>query len=163
MRTQTTYAWWSFQPQQKSKLPGLLIFLGAAGLAWWWFSRPPDISEQPQQDWSGVWYRTDGQSLIRLRGERGEFSPDGMSVIPFRARTEGNNLWFPATVNDRFYTLCLMRSGETARLVGTPEYDPVRRPLRNGVKAANANTEELRRQATKAALLPVDMGTFRRQ
>jgi hypothetical protein len=156
MRTQATYAWWSFQPQQKSKLPGLLIFLGAAGLAWWWFSRPPEMSEPPAQDWNGVWQN--GSAIIRVRGTRGEYSPDGMSVIPFRAKTQGDNLWFPARVAGRLFTFCLMRKGETARLVGTPEYEAERGPP--GTRKPTDNKEKKNAQE---ALLPVDMGMFRRQ
>jgi hypothetical protein len=131
---QTSYtAWWFAKPQQPSKLSGILIALGAAGLAWVWLHRgaaeaTPEVpTAAATPGWSGVW--VNGNAMIRLRGLKGEYSPDGMAVIPFRARAQGNALWFSARLYGRQMSLCLTRSGETARLVGTQEYEPNRVPV----------------------------------
>ena len=105
-----------------------------------------------------------GNALIRLRGLKGEYSPDGMAVIPFRARAQGNALWFSARLYGRPMSLCLTRSGETARLVGTQEYEPNRVPvvISPGSQKDREAEAEQRRAETRQMLLPVDLGTFAR-
>jgi hypothetical protein len=106
-----------------------------------------------------------GDALIRLRGLRGEYSPDGLAVLPFRARVQDNNLWFSARVHGKPMSLCLMRSGDTARLVGVQEYVPSTAPvvISPGSWKDREQEDERRRAETRKTLLPVDLGTFRRQ
>src|SRR5262249_30848222 len=154
--------------QQKSKLPGFLVALGVAGLVWWWLHRAPPIEPPPTffpppPGWSGTW--VSGDALIRLRGMRGEYSPDGMTVIPVRARAQGGALTFAATVQGRPMSLTLTRIGESARLIGRQEYQPSRAPVvfAPGGRQGREEQAARRREETRRMLTPVDLGTFRRQ
>jgi hypothetical protein len=164
---QTTYtAWWFASPKKPSRWPAALVVAGLALAGWVLLHRGRAEVVEPVaavSDWNGVWQS--GDALIRLRGLRGEYSPDGLSVLPFRARAQGNNLWFSAKVHGKQMSLCLMRSGDTARLVGVQEYVPSTAPvvISPGGRQDREEEAERRREETRRLLTPTDLGTFRRQ
>jgi hypothetical protein len=162
----STYAeYWVGVPRHPSRWRWALVAGGALAVWWWWPSAPPPAAPRPPPpDWRGLW--VSGDALIRVRdGLKGEFSPDGQWVVPFAARADATALTFVARLDGRRMTLRLTRGGDvdTARLVGTPDYEG--EPfvvIAPASKEERARDEERRRGRAGRLLAPVDFGTYTR-
>jgi hypothetical protein len=157
---------------------GVLILVSLAGQLWSrWFTSDdvpesvPDAAPAARSvaaaDWLGTW--VSGDAVIRFRHDgrlKGDYSPDGESVIPFVAQLRGDAVTFKARIQGRACSLWLTRVGESAaRLAGVQEVEPrtgpvVIAPGRTPQEQAEAAAQ--RRAETRRVLLPSDLGTFQR-
>jgi hypothetical protein len=152
---------------------GVLILASLAGQVWsGWFS-PGDAEDakapaaaRPSANWLGSWVQVNGKGVIRFShdgGFKGDYSPDGESIVSFVPQVHPDALTFKVDIQGRTWSLWLTRTGVMARLAGVQEMAPHRRFV--GVPGRTPEQREKdeaawRRGETQRALLPSDLGTF---
>src|SRR5262245_44659429 len=113
---------------------GPLLIIGAVvvGFGWMYMRKAdkPDIQKKAEAivaqmppevptDWNGTW--VNGEALIRIKGSRGIYAPDGEHPVSFAFRTNGNTAEFNARVNNRWWHITMQGMGEKAKVTGWQE------------------------------------------
>ncbi len=156
---------------------GVLIVVGLAGQLWsGWFTPDGADGAVPEPapaartavaaNWLGTW--ACGDAVIRFRYDgrlKGDYSPDGVSIVSFVPQLRGDAVTFKARINGRLWSLWLTRTGSTARLAGVQEAEPRSGPVAIAPgRSAGDRAEEVAQQKaeTRRVMLPSDLGTFER-
>jgi hypothetical protein len=151
----------------------------AVGLGFLWFmnrgkapEHKPELFTAPgvalpgaDTDWSGTWAGAD-DALIRIKGRKGQYAPDGVTLHPFTLYPDGYSAEFKCRVKGRMWHLKLVRQGERAKLSGWQE--PAPRPPTVITKMTPAEREmrnlqeKLLQQQAAREVRGIDLGIFER-
>jgi hypothetical protein len=116
-------------------------------------------------DWSGTWAGPD-DALIRIKGRKGQYAPDGVTLHPFTLYPDGYSAEFTCKVKARVWHLKLVRVQEKAKLSGWQEPAPrppsVISPMNEWERAVRKAQEKVAHQQAAREVRGVDLGVFER-